>query len=226
MTTPTLERDTEALLDQPLYSYGLVDRMLGLNPGTAKRWLEGYARGGRNYEPVLRVGPTDSPHVTWGEFVETRLLAEYRAAGVPLVRLRPAVEVLRDHLGPYPLAKASTWLTAENRELVWTAQHGVEPQLWFVVRSGQLLLTSKQVETFRSVTEFDGDVASAIHLAGPASAVLADPARSFGKPSIHGIRIEVIAEEVAAGTPAVEVANMWPSLSVDDVEQAVRFAAA
>lgn len=46
--------------------------------------------------------------MTWGEFAEVRLLSEYRRAGVPMVHMRPAVEMLRDELDvPYPLAHAS-----------------------------------------------------------------------------------------------------------------------
>lgn len=31
----------DALLDRAIYSYPEVDRLVGLHPGTAKRWLEG-----------------------------------------------------------------------------------------------------------------------------------------------------------------------------------------
>src|SRR5258708_22974573 len=82
-----------------------VDRLLGLNPSTARRWIDGYQRGGTSYPPVVRIDPTGDEIVTFGEFVETRLLAEYRDAGVPLVRMRPAVDRLREEFHPkYPLA--------------------------------------------------------------------------------------------------------------------------
>lgn len=51
------------MLDRALYSYGDVDRLVGLHAGTARRWLEGYERGGRFYDPVLRPEPCGSDAV-------------------------------------------------------------------------------------------------------------------------------------------------------------------
>jgi hypothetical protein len=41
-----------SLLDRAIYSYSDVDRLVGLRPGTARRWLEGYERSDRYYDPV------------------------------------------------------------------------------------------------------------------------------------------------------------------------------
>src|SRR5215472_15141943 len=94
------------LLDRPLYGMSQVDRLLALPSGTAKRWIDGYQRRGRLYDPVIRLESTGDEIVTWGEFVETRFLAEYRTKGVPLLRMRPAILELRKEFGPYPLAQA------------------------------------------------------------------------------------------------------------------------
>ncbi|MGL5826743.1 MAG: hypothetical protein ACRCYU_18325 [Nocardioides sp.] len=40
-----------SLLDRAVYSYADVDRLVGLHPGTAKRWLHGYERLGKYYNP-------------------------------------------------------------------------------------------------------------------------------------------------------------------------------
>jgi hypothetical protein len=63
------------LLERPVYGMGQVDYLLGLTPGTARRWIDGSKRGGRGYAPLVRVEPTGEEIVTWGEFVETRLLS-------------------------------------------------------------------------------------------------------------------------------------------------------
>ena len=36
------------LLERPLYGLGQVDRILGLRGGTARRWIDGYSRGGKD----------------------------------------------------------------------------------------------------------------------------------------------------------------------------------
>src|SRR5437016_3295836 len=93
------------LLERPVYGFSQVDWLLGLSPGTARRWIDGYSRAGATYAPVIRIEPTGDELVTWGEFVETRFLAGYRQAGVSLVHMRPAVDKLRERFAtPYPLA--------------------------------------------------------------------------------------------------------------------------
>jgi hypothetical protein len=119
----------DPLLERAIYSYADVDRLVGLHSGMARRWLEGYERAGRFYDPVLRPRSTGSDAVTWGEMVEARLLAEFRSRDVPVQRLRPAIVRLRKELGPYPLAHARPFLDVEGRELVCYVQEqvGLEP---------------------------------------------------------------------------------------------------
>jgi hypothetical protein len=106
------------LLSRPVYGLAQVDALLGLRAGTARRWIDGYCRAGRSYPPVVREASTGDEAVTWGEFVETRLLAQYRDAGVPMIRMRPAIDVLREQMETsYPLASARTWLDIDGREL-------------------------------------------------------------------------------------------------------------
>lgn len=53
-----------SLLDRPAYGLGQVDHILGLTSGTARRWIDGYRRGGRLYTPVVRVEHTGADTVT------------------------------------------------------------------------------------------------------------------------------------------------------------------
>lgn len=146
---------TTDLLDRPVYGISQVDELLALKSGTARRWIDGYTRGGKAYPPVVRVERTESELVTWGEFVETRLLSEYRDKGVPLVRMRPAIDVLRERFGwRYPLAHAKPFVF--GRELVMAAQEEValDRALYLVVlRKGQLVL-SDAAERFFWSTDF------------------------------------------------------------------------
>src|SRR4051794_15204997 len=110
--------DVVDLLARRIYSFPQIDGILGLHHGTSSRWIDGYSRAGRDYEPVVRVARTGDEVATWGEFVECRLLAEYRDAGVSIQRMRPAVEKLRELTrAQYPLASARLWLGTDGREL-------------------------------------------------------------------------------------------------------------
>ena len=214
----------ESLLDRAIYSYSDVDRLVGLHSGTARRWLEGYERGGRFYDPVLRVEPTGGDAVTWGEMVEARLLAEFRNRDVPVQRLRPAIIRLRKEFGRYPLAHARPFLDVEGRELVRTVQEQVgleRPLQLVVVRNGQLLL-AESAERFSSAVEYVGDIAGRLKPEGRTPDVVMDPSRSFGQPSVRNVRTESLAEDFRAGTTREELADLY-DLSPEQVDQAIRF---
>ncbi|CMS06751.1 Uncharacterised protein [Mycobacterium tuberculosis] len=44
-----------SMLDREVYVYAEVDKLIGLPAGTAKRWINGYERGGKDHPPILRV---------------------------------------------------------------------------------------------------------------------------------------------------------------------------
>lgn len=221
----------EALLDQPLYGFSEVDRILKLAPGTSRRWIDGYRRGGKQYDPVVRESHTGDEAVTWGEYVETRLLSEYRGAGVPIIRLRPAVLRLREQFGTrYPLAHAKPWLEPEGRDLVWVAQDDarLDRELCMViyVGSGQLAL-APAVERFTDAATFTEDggakVATSFDVPG-FDGVSINPLLRFGSPAINGVRTRVLAEFLDAGDTAGDVADAY-GLTPHQVETASRYEA-
>jgi uncharacterized protein (DUF433 family) len=212
------------LLDRAIYSYADVDRLVGLRHGTARRWIDGYHRGGTDYPPILRGEPTGSDSVTWGEMVEARLLAEFRNLRVPVRRLRPAVERLRAEFGPYPLAHARTLLEVEGQELVRRVQDevGLEPELLLVVvRNGQLMLDLR-AQRFADAVQYSDGVAATIRPMTRTPDVQLDPNRSFGQPSIRGVRTEVLAEEYRAGESRESLADLY-DLDPEQVDQALRY---
>jgi uncharacterized protein (DUF433 family) len=219
------------LLERPTYGLAQVDHILGLPSGTARRWIDGYRRGGKTYPPVIREKSTGAESATWGEFIETRLLAEYRGAGVPLIRLRPAIDLLREELNtPYPLASARTWLQVDGRELVRRAQEMVDldPSLSLVVvRERQQPLWSKPADDFRRSLEWTPGNGAYPHVrllrpVADIQHVTIDPLRGFGEPVVRGVRTEVIAELVRAGDPPDMIAEMY-ELPRAWVDQAVRY---
>ncbi|WP_197061092.1 DUF433 domain-containing protein [Microbacterium mangrovi] len=214
----------ESLLDRAIYSYSDVDRLVGLYAGTARRWLEGYTKAGRTYEPVLREQPTGGDRVTWGEMVEARLLAEFRSKRVPLQRLRPAIVRLRGEFGRYPLAHARPFIEVEGRELVRVVQDevGLDRHLRLVVvRSGQLMLT-EATERFNAAVQYEGDVVRLLRPDPRTPEVVMDPVRSFGQPAIRNVRTDALAEDYRAGTTREELADLY-DLTTAQVDAAIRF---
>lgn len=213
-----------SLLDRELYAFADVDRLLGLTPGTGRRWIDGYARGGRTYDPVLRERRTGRDVVTWGEFVECRLLAEYRDARVSLQRLRPAIQRLRQEYGAYPLAQARSLLSVEGRELVREVQDeaGLSDEIQLViVRDGQLIL-SDGAERFSKRVQWAGDIATALVPQQTAPSVRIDPDHAFGQPAVRNVRTDAIAEDYRAGLGVEEIASLY-ELSPGAVQDAIRY---
>lgn len=219
-----MERMADVLLDSAIYSYPDIDRLVGLHSGTARRWLEGYERGGRFYDPVLRPEPTGGDAVTWGEMVEARLLAEFRSRDVPVQRLRPAIVQLRQEFGRYPLAQSRPFLDVDGRELVRVVQEqvGLERQLQLVVvRNGQLVLAAS-AERFSSAVEYIGDVVGLLRPDQRTPDVVMDPRRAFGQPAVRNVRTESLAEDFRAGTSREDLIDLY-DLSPEQVDEAIRF---
>jgi len=215
------------LLDRPLYNMAQVDGLLALPPGTARRWIDGYERRGKHYPPVVRLASTGDDVVTWGEFVEARLLSEYRDKNVPMIRMRPAILELRKEFGPYPLAHARPFTA--GRELVLRVQEsvGLDTALSLVVvRSGQLLLTDPAGHFLEAVVFGDADdddkVVRLLHPLRGNRAVVVDPLRQFGQPVVRSVPTEVIAEQFDAGDSVDHISELF-ELNRDDVEAALRY---
>jgi uncharacterized protein (DUF433 family) len=216
--------NTTSLLDRAIYSYSDVDRLNGLTPGTGRRWLEGYLRAGDFYEPVLRLEPTGGDSVTWGEMVEARLLAEFRGQRVSLQRLRPAVVRLREEFGQYPLAHARPFLEVDGRELVRRVQDEVslDRQLQFVVVRNDQLMLDLRAQRFSDAVAYEHGLAARLCPEGRTPDVLMDPTRSFGQPSVRGVRTDVLAEDFRAGESLESLASLY-DLELGQVDQAIRY---
>lgn len=205
--------DETDVLELPLYSVTEAGRLLGVEPVTLKRWLEGYPARGTLHPPIIRPEPTGSDSVTWGEFVEAGFLHEYRTR-MPLQKLRPLVERMRAGFGVrYPLAQFRPLVDLSSREAVARIQAETEtPEELYIVRwIDDQLQWSAAVEEFLDKVEFDplDAVARRMYPLGRSVPVAIDPERSFGVPQVRGIRTEIIVDLLDAGEATETVARMW-----------------
>lgn len=218
--------ETVDLLEYPLYNFAQIDYVLQLPGGTARRWIEGYERRGKAYPPVVRPEATGSEIVTWGEFVETRFLAEYRGKGVPIINMRPVIEELRVRFNTkHPLAIAQPFVAGKELVEEVQASVGLDRALRIVViRNGQLLLTSP-TEHFVTSVEFDrGErgIVRRLHPLAENRAVMVDPLRQFGEPVVRSVPTAAIGEQFDAGDSVELLADSY-ELTRDDVEAAIRY---
>lgn len=215
-----------SILDRPVYGTGEAASLLGLRADRVRAWLDGYERGGVRYPPVIRESPSHSDIVTWGEFVELGYLREYWHKGVPLQRLRPVIDELRQlFTTPYPLATAKPYIYDRDLVLELQTKHDTPPSIAIVIRSGQTVMLADEARRFLKKVEFDppdqGQVRR-LYPAGPASPVVIDPLVRFGRPAVHGVATERLWELFDAGESVEGIADGY-DMSAELVRAAISY---
>ena len=218
------------MLDRDVYLYAEVDRIVGLRGGTARRWINGYHRSGTVYEPILRTEPRDTEWVTWGEFVETRILAEYRdIRKVRTQRLRAAITRLRtDYRVDYPLAYLNPYMKAEVGELTISGDDLGLGDARVVIRTGQSVLDDGRQVIENASLGTDERGAGPFVVEMPAAddfpGIVVNPNRYSGQPTFKGRRVAVatIAGMAMAGEREEDLAADY-GLSLRQVRSAVGY---
>jgi uncharacterized protein (DUF433 family) len=167
--------------------------------------------------------------VTWGEFLETRLMANYRDIDmVPIQQIRQVVGRLRELTGDkHPLTKWSTFIKPHGRQLLFEVQGPASEtgSFRFTERlsDGQLALLPWVQEYVDAVvdSEVQEDTIVAIRPDVVFPDIVCVATRRGGRPTIVGRNVlaRTIAELVLAGERAGDVAE-WYSITPEQVEQA------
>lgn len=218
-----------SMLDREVYLYAEVDRLIGLAPGTARRWINGYERSGKGYEPILRVSPRDTEWATWGEFVETRILAEYRDENIPTARLRGAIDGLRRMYGiDYPLAHLRPYLAVHGRDLTISGEDVGLSEDELVVRTGEHLLAGASwgliLQASLAEDESGEKIVTELRPDLEFPEIVISPDRYSGQPTFVGRRVSVatIAGMANAGERHEDLAADY-GLSLEQVQAAIDY---
>ncbi len=213
--------------NQPVYTVVAAAELLRISSPTLRRWLDGSKDRSRAHSPpIIRIEPTGSNELTWAEFVEAGLLAQYRRElRVRLQEIRAVVAALRENYGdPYPLASYKPWEGPNRRLLVDLQQHhSLSEDLWLVApATGQPLLLPP-ADAFLRRIDWSGNepIAWRPH-DDPQSPVRCRPGFRGGRPSIKGISTVAIFEHIDGGEPIEEVAKDF-DLSIEDTHWALAY---
>lgn len=220
-----------------LYGIGEAAGYLSVPLSTLTTWAYGYERraGVRDFKakPIItavRPQRPGDPAVPFIGLAEAYALAAFRSAGVPMQRVRPAIEARSQELG-LQHALASRQLYTDGAEVLYDyAQHagdtpeGESARELVVVRNSQRVF-SEIVELYLQRIEFAADgYAQLIRLPQYGIAeVTVDPDHAFGRPRFTrgGASVDDVIDLFHAGEPVDAVAEEF-GLSRDEVEDAIR----
>jgi len=208
----------------PLYSSAEAARHLDVPPSTFRSWAHGYRKQPKDRpavvgEPIVTTLPVDAGvSIPFVGLAEGYVLAAIRRAGVPLQRIRPALDRLRDELGIEHVL-ASRKLYTDGAEVLYDyAEHaGDTPEArsareLVVVRNDQRVFNEIVDSYLTRIDFYDDQWARVIHLPkyGPTDVVV-DQQRGFGAPIFAngGVRLETVLAAFKRGSGIDELTNEY-----------------
>jgi uncharacterized protein (DUF433 family) len=213
---------TDHHLITPIYSVGQAARILSMSPNSLRNWAHGYSVKRSSGQqtlafPLITTGPRavgTRATVPFVGLAEAYTLLAFKAAGVPVQRVRPAIRWLEEHLGLVQ-ALASERLMTDGAEVLYDfaarthdadAREAVDGLV--VVRSGQQVFRPVVRDYLSRVQYRDGWI-SMIHLPSYARVdVTVDPHVNGGRPTVRrrGIPLDAVLGRLRGGEPAQDVA--------------------
>lgn len=224
----------------PLYSVAEASRYLGVNDSTFRSWAKGYRRHSTGRQDVfgnpivttIQDQPRRAASIPFVGLAEGLVLAGIRQSGVPLQRIRPALDQLQVEFD-FDHVLASKRLYSDGAEVLYDfglhsgdADDASAVKQLVVVRNKQHVFT-EVVEQYLRRIEFSQDgFAQVIKLPQYSVAeIVADPRRGFGQPTFErgGARVEDVLGMFWAGESLATVSAEY-GVPEAQLEDAVRVA--
>lgn len=235
MTTTEVDRFTT-----PLYNLREGAHYLGVPETTFATWAKGYVRRPKGRREVRGAAivttvpgqPRGSAVIPFVGLAEGLVLAAIKESGVPLQRIRPALDRLRDEFDLQHVL-ASKSLYTDGAEVIYdfAERTGDTPEArsarqLVTLRNNQRVFNDVVDEYLHRIDFADDNYAQAIRLPRYDDAeVVADPRRGFGQPTFlrGGARVEDALNLFRAGEPLATVSREF-GVPGEQLEDALRVA--
>jgi uncharacterized protein (DUF433 family) len=197
--------------------------------GIPKSTLHNWARGGDS-KPLITTFAPEGRQATMPfiGFAEAYVLSAFRRAGVPMQRIRPAVEALTSTIG-VEHALASEKLYTDGAEVLFdyaTKRNEDDLLELTVIRTGQRQFTEVVRDYLKRIKYGNDGWATRVRLPIYEHAeVVVDPRRAFGLPVVvhGGARVEDLVDRFVAGDTVADIADDF-AVAPDEVEDVIRVA--
>ena len=217
--------EEDARVSRAIFTLGEAAGYLGIPKSTLQRW----ARGG-DEEPLITTFDVRGHEATvpFIGFAEAYVLSAFRKAGVPMQRIRPAIEALTSTIG-VDHALASQKLYTDGAEVLFdyaTKEQEDELLELTVVRTGQRQFTSVMKDYLKRIKYGSDGWAEQVRLPIYEHVeVVVDPDRAFGLPIVvqGGARVEDLVDRFQAGDSIADIADDF-GVKPAEVEDVIRVA--
>lgn len=210
----------------PIYSQSDVAHIVTASTSTVQRWATGYTQGGVVHSPIVQsVRHGRGFTVPFVGLAEVFVLNAFRKAGLPLQRIRPAVDILKKEIG-LEHALASDQLLHDGAEILYDFQDEDDRRL-VVIRNGNAVFNEVVDDYLQHIDFGDFGYAAALRLPQyPELGVRVDPRLNGGMPTLEtrGVAVSDVLSRVRAGEEVAAVADDY-RLRAEDVLNLNRLAA-
>jgi uncharacterized protein (DUF433 family) len=202
----------DELLMTPIYAQAEAADIIRMPRSTFNHWATGYTTtSGNRKPPFITVDrPGRGYTVPFIGLAEAWIVKAFAQAGVPMGRIRPALEQLRSQIG-VEHALASDRLKTDGAEILWDLRQrdaAFDDNRLVVVRNGDATFGEIVREHLKRVDYRDGFVGQLRIPRVDGADITVDPQINFGQPTLtqYGIRVHDILDRIAAGETMEEVA--------------------
>ncbi len=218
-------RADDTRVARPIFTLRETAAYLGIPKSTIQHWASATEGGDALITRFASRGRDAT--VPFIGFAEAYVLSAFRRAGVPLQRIRPAVETLSSTIG-IEHALASHRMYTDGVEVLYgyLSEQADEDRLELVVVRTQQRQFSEVVRGYlRCITYKDGWAAAVRLPAYQHAEVVVDPRVGFGLPLlVHGgARVEDLIDRFRAGDGVADIAEDF-GVPEKDIEDVVRVA--
>lgn len=219
--------------DTPLYSLAEAGRIIRQSPSTLNKWASGYPyrtvhSGVRQQQPLItRYQAVGGKVLPFSGLAEAFVLTRLKEAGVPMKRIRPAVEELKREMGSMEHVLLSERLKTDGARVIFEYLVDENPDFAPVdtlttvgsTPDRQIMFREALVGQLESITYTSG-LLERITLPFYGVPVTISPSINAGRPTIsgRGVRVDVLVERARAGEQAVDLAEDF-DIPIGDVER-------